>query len=182
MTITTHNTLQKRYQHNVKEIRNILRQNNLSITKADKSKTIVVINKNTLKQNVDNFIQENHIPCLNRDPTDTYQKHIQHAIQKCNTLIGKHTEKYLINIKPKLIVYIKTHKENEPINLVVNNIHAPSYKTAKYLNRKLNSLINLPHTDTTKNAYEVAEELHAARHSIHTPQPETHVATTLQNL
>jgi len=23
---------------------------------------------------------------------------------------------------------------------------------------------------------------HAARHSVHTPQPETHVATTLQNL
>ena len=82
MTTSTHNTLHKRYQHNVKQIRNILRQNNLTITKADKSKTIVVINKNTLKQKVDNFIQENHILCLYKDPTDTYQKHIQHAIQK----------------------------------------------------------------------------------------------------
>jgi hypothetical protein len=36
------------------------------------------------------------------------------------------------------------HKENEPIRPVVNNIHAPAYKTAKYLNKKLNSLINLP--------------------------------------
>jgi hypothetical protein len=33
---------------------------------------------------------------------------------------------------PKLNVYIKTHKENEPIRPVVNNIHAPAYKTAKY--------------------------------------------------
>jgi hypothetical protein len=40
-----------------------------------------------------------------------------------------------------------------------DNIHAPAYKTAKYLNNKLNSLINLPHTYTTKNAHEVAEEL-----------------------
>jgi len=29
---------------------------------------------------------------------------------------------------------------------------------------------------------EVKTVLHAARHSVHTPQHETHVATTLQNL
>jgi len=28
----------------------------------------------------------------------------------------------------------------------------------------------------------VQRATHAARHSVHTPQPETHVATTLQNL
>jgi len=77
-------------------------------------------------------------------------------------LIDKHTQKYLINIKPvapTLNVYIKTHKENEPIRPVVNNTHAPAYKTAKYLNKKLNNLINLPYTYTTRNAHEVAEEL-----------------------
>jgi hypothetical protein len=45
---------------------------------------------------------------------DTYQKQIQHAIQKCNTLIDKHTQKYMINIKPtapKLNVYIKTQRK-----------------------------------------------------------------------
>jgi hypothetical protein len=76
-------------------------------------------------------------------------------------LKDKHTQKYLINIKPmapKLNVYIKTHKENEPITPVVNNIHAPSYKVAKYLNKKFNNLINLPYTYTTKkSSYKVAE-------------------------
>ena len=38
---------------------------------------------------------------------------------------------------PKLNVYIKTHKENKPIRPIVNNTHAPAYKTAKYLNKKL---------------------------------------------
>ena len=110
------------------------------------------------------IIQENHITCLNKDPTDTYQKQTQQAIQKCNTLIDKHTQKYLINIKPmapKLHAYIKTNKENKPIRQVVNNTHVRSYKTAKYLNKKLNNLINLPYTYTTKNSYEVAEELKA---------------------
>jgi hypothetical protein len=111
---------------------------------------------------VDNFIQDNHITHLNKDPTDIYQKQIQQTIQKYNTLLNKQTYKYLINIKPtapKLNVYIKTHKENEPVRPVANNKHAPSYKTAKYLNKKLNNLINLPYTYTTKNSYEAAEEL-----------------------
>jgi hypothetical protein len=67
----------------------------------------------------------------------------------------------LINIKPtapKPNVYIKTRKENEPIRPVLNNIHAPAYKIAKYLNKKLNIIIHLPHTYTTKNAQEVAVE------------------------
>jgi len=37
----------------------------------------------------------------------------------------------LINIKPtapKLNIYIKTHKDNEPIRPVINNTLAPSYK------------------------------------------------------
>jgi hypothetical protein len=66
---------------------------------------------------VDYFIQENHISCLNKDPTDTYQKQIQNAIKKCNTVIDKHAQKYLINIKPmapKLNEYIKTTKKTNP--------------------------------------------------------------------
>jgi hypothetical protein len=59
---TTHNTLHKRYQYNIKQIRNIIQQNNLTITKADKSKAIVIINKNTLNQKVDDFVKESHKP------------------------------------------------------------------------------------------------------------------------
>ena len=72
-------------------------------------------------------------------PTDTHQKEIQHAIKKCNTLTEKHTQKYLINIKPtapKLNVYIKTHKENEPNRPAVKNIYAPTHTVARYLNKK----------------------------------------------
>jgi len=44
-----------------------------------------------------------------------------------------------MNIKPaalKLNVYIKTHKENEPIKPVINSTQAPAYKIAKYNNKK----------------------------------------------
>jgi len=52
---------------------------------------------------------------------------------------------HLVNIKPtapKLSVFIKAHKENEPVRLVVSNTQASSYKIAKCLNKRLNNLIN----------------------------------------
>jgi len=62
-------------------------------------------------------------------------------------MIDKRTGKYQINIKPtapKLTALIKMHKKNEQIRLVVNNKQAPSYKTARYLNKRLNNLLKLP--------------------------------------
>jgi len=67
-----------------------------------------------------------------------------------------------MNIKPaapKLNVYIKTHKENEPIRTEINNTQAPAYKIAKYINKKMHHLINLPNNYNAKNSYEIAEEL-----------------------
>jgi hypothetical protein len=45
--------------------------------------------------------------------------------------------KYMTQMKPQapcLNALIKTHKVDKPIRLVINNIHAPSYKLAKFLN------------------------------------------------
>jgi len=164
MATNTHNTLHKRYQHNLNQMKNILQRNNLTRARADKSKTMVIINKNTLKQKINTFIQENHITHLNKDPTDLYQNHIQQAIKKCNMLTDKHIHKHLINIKPmapRLNAYIqvKTHKANEPIRPVMNSTHTPAHKIAKYLNKKLKNLICLPYTYTTKNSYKIAQEL-----------------------
>ena len=67
----------------------------------------------------------------------SYQKQIQQALQKCDSLIEKGKHRYLMNIRPtapKLNAYIKTHKEDQPIRPVINNMQAPSYKAAKFLN------------------------------------------------
>jgi len=122
--------------------------NNLTLVKADKSKAIVIIDKDKQKEKVNNFIKENHMNMLNKDPTEIYQKQIQQAIQKCNTLIDKQTHRYLLNIKPmapKLKVYLKTHKDNLPIRPIVNNIQAPSYKAARYTSKRIRDLLKLPY-------------------------------------
>jgi len=108
------------------------------------------------------FIQENGTTHLNKDSTDFYQKQIQQALQKCDALIKKGKHRYLMNIRPNapnLNAYIKTHKEDQPIRPVINNMQAPSYKAAKFLNRKLQNLIFLPNTHTIKNSLELEIEL-----------------------
>ena len=70
-TTNIHSTLNKRHQHNLNEIKNILQRNKLTVAKADNSKTVVIINKHSLKQKIYNFIQENRIIRLNNDPTET---------------------------------------------------------------------------------------------------------------
>ena len=69
----THNALQKRHQHNLKQIKIILEQNNLRITKADKGRTMIIIHTDTLKQKIYSFIQENQIMSLDKDPTELFE-------------------------------------------------------------------------------------------------------------
>jgi len=107
----------------------VLEKNNLTIVKADKSKAIVIIGKDRLKEKANNFIKENHMNLLNKDPTEIYQKQIYHAIQKCNILVDKQIHKHLLNIKPmtpQINVCLKPHKNNQPIRPVINNMQAPS--------------------------------------------------------
>jgi hypothetical protein len=86
---------------------------------------------------------------ISKDPTESFQKQIQQTRRKCNAIIDKNQQKYLLQMKsmaPKLHALIKTHKEDKPFRPIINNIQEPSYKLAKNLGKKLNQLIKLPYT------------------------------------
>jgi hypothetical protein len=157
-----YNVFHKCQQHYINQIKKVLENNNLTIAKVDKSKAIVIINKDKLNNKVNNFIKENHMKLLNKDPTEIYIKKIHQTIQKCNTLRDKQTHRYLLNLKPKapqLNIYLKTHKDNQPIRSVINNIQAPSYKVPLFVNKRLQELLHLLYEYNTKNSQQVAEEL-----------------------
>ena len=110
---------------------------------------MVTVHKDTLKQKVDTLIQENQIITLDKNSTDSFQKHIQETIHKCNKIIDKKQHKHQVQIKltaPRLNALIKAHKDVKPIRPVIYNAQAPSYKLASYPNKGLNQLINLPYT------------------------------------
>jgi len=56
---STYNTLYKRHQYNLKQIKILLERNNLIIAKADRGRTMVIIHKDTFKQKFDIFVQDN---------------------------------------------------------------------------------------------------------------------------
>jgi hypothetical protein len=152
----------KRHQYILSGIRNKLQQNNLTTARADKSKAMVIINKNTLQEKIDQFITSNHIPQLIGDPTKQFQTDVKEAIKTCNLIIPPNHQKFLTQMKPaapELNAYIKTHKPNHPIRPVINNIKAPAYKTARYLNKTINNHITLPNTYSIRNTADIAAEL-----------------------
>jgi len=109
-----HNTMHKRYQYNINQIKKLLQHNNLTIAKADKSKAIVIIDRTVLRQKLDTFIQENNIMMLNKDPTESYHRQLQQNMQRFENLIEKNRRKYLLNIKltaPRINAYIKRTKK-----------------------------------------------------------------------
>jgi hypothetical protein len=55
-----------------------------------------MIHKDTLQQEINNFIQENKILQSNKDPSESFRKHIQQTINKCNKIIDKNQQKYFI--------------------------------------------------------------------------------------
>jgi len=50
-------------------------------------------------------MHENHITPFNKDPTFFYQKQIQQVIKKCDILIDKCINKYLINVNTQLFLH-----------------------------------------------------------------------------
>jgi len=71
---------------------------------------MVTVDKDTPKHKIDTFIKENQIIHLDKDPTESFQKHIQQTIHKYNIKTDKNQQKLLIQIKPtapKLNVLIK---------------------------------------------------------------------------
>jgi hypothetical protein len=60
---------------------------------------------------------------------------------------------------PKLQVRIKTHKDQYPVRPVVNNINAPSYKIAQFLNNKLLEILQLPYTCNVLNSTQLAHDI-----------------------
>ena len=95
----------------------MLTHNNKSTVKADKGKVMVIIHSDQLQQKINNFMQENNITQLRKDPTELYQKKIQQAVSKSSLLISKNQQKQVIQMKPNapyLNVLIKTHKTKHP--------------------------------------------------------------------
>ena len=123
------------------------------MAKADKGKTIVIINNTEYNKKTLDFINTNEITKLTKDPTNTFHKKVTETIKQCQLIINKNQTKYLIQKKPQaptLKAQIKLHKTGMPIRPVINNINAPTYKLAKFLAKSITSYLPLQHQYNVK--------------------------------
>jgi hypothetical protein len=101
MLCATSNFIHKRQLYVIKNLRRKLVSNNVILVPSDKGRTIVAVDNTVYVENVNNFVTSNQFSTLTRDPTEKYQKQLHKILQQSNTIINKHTVKYLLQNKPR---------------------------------------------------------------------------------
>ena len=99
--------------------------------RADKGKTIVIINTDEYTEKLYTFLTENNFRTLQNDPTNEDHKHLQKTLQQCNLIINKRQIKQITQTKPQpptRKAQLKLHKPGNPIRPVINNTNAPTLK------------------------------------------------------
>jgi len=114
---------------------------NAIMVPADRGKTTVIIYSEDYSNKVHAFLTKNKFQTLKKNPNDKYQSLLLKTLQQSFLIITNKQIKHPMQKKPKLPTLkaqLKIHKPGNPIRPVINNMNAPSYKTAKHLVNKLN--------------------------------------------
>jgi TusA-related sulfurtransferase len=140
-----------------------MKLNNLTITKADKGNTlIIIIDINQYNQKINKFIANNKYTKLNKDHTKQQQKAVRTTINTCKSII-KQSDKWKYTIMnpepPHIRGTIKLHKQDKPVRPTVNWKNSPAYKTATQLTKHLKNVIQLPNTFNIRNSTELINKL-----------------------
>jgi hypothetical protein len=124
------------------------------ILKADKGKTIVIVNIKDYNDKISKFVSDTDYVKLDLDPTSSYQKQANQAIHNCLAIknIDKWKLKSLNPAPPIIKGLIKLHKELNPIRPVINMCSSPSYKLGKFVSNHLSNLLCLPYSFNVKNS------------------------------
>jgi hypothetical protein len=106
-----------------------MKQNNLTITKADKGSTLIIMDINHYNQKIDNFIANSKCTKLNKDRTKQQQKTIRSTINTCNTIMKLSQKWKYTNMNPEALHIhgtIKLHKPDKPARPIVNWRNSPA--------------------------------------------------------
>ena len=159
------NQLGEHKTFNHKTMRQVLQKvkdNNLTIGKADKGNIITIDSKDNIIQKTNTFLENPIYMKLKSDPTARFQKQLKDQLKQCKIVIPQERIKTLINPNPKAPMFrstTKLHKENYPIRPIVNYTPAPAYRTKKFLNKQLNESLIIENKYNIKNTGQLIQEL-----------------------
>ena len=139
-------------KHEAKTIRRIqskLRDNDTTITRADKRNFIVILPTQQYNRKLPDFILNNNFKTAETDPTKTFQSQVKKAINNSKVLIPQESRRKYTNMNPSAPTIkglIKVHKPSQPIRPFINWRNFPAYNLAKLFSQKIRQLAPLPNT------------------------------------
>ena len=137
---------------------------NIHITKADKSNAIVIMNKIDYNEKMGELLRdESTYQELQRDPLEdvnsNFNKKIKKLLKGDDQLI-----KQLITTSatlPYMYGLVKTHKPNNPMRPIISSVGSCSYKLSKYIVKLLNPLLGTISDSHVKNNVDLVEKLNS---------------------
>lgn len=149
----------KRFTDAIKKLK---RDNEIHITTADKSKALVILNKEDYQTKMlDLLSDETTYYKVNTNPLNSVNSHFNKKLK----ILLKNNDclvKQLISLSPSLpYMYglIKTHKPNNPVRPIISSVGAASYKLSKWLVSILSPLIGTISNSNIKNSVDLVGKL-----------------------
>lgn len=148
----------------LKSLKRKINSNDLVLTKADKGNTIVVMNRDSYKEKVEEVIHGEDFVRLRSDPTKKFKSEVRNLITD-STFVFSNPDKAkdkivpMNSLPPILYGLPKIHKDNIPIRPVVSYIGAPAYNLAKHLNYILKDKIEFKPQFALKNSLDLIDRI-----------------------
>ena len=133
----------------------------LHITKADKSNSVVILDKSQYLEKMNEILaDENTYISLNKNPLENVIKEFNaklKSILKDKDLIKKFTTD--ASSLPYMYGLIKTHKYNNPVRPIISSVGSCTYKLSKYLVKILSPLLGSISESHIKNSNDFHDQL-----------------------
>ena len=145
-----------------KAYQQLKRDDDLHITKADKSNAIVIMNKVDYLEKMENLLSDTETyENLTSNPLENvnsnFNKKIKNILRGNDTLIKQLTVSSAT--LPYMYGLIKTHKQNNPVRPIISSVGSISYRLSKYLVKLLSPLLGNISNSNIKNNVDLVDKL-----------------------
>ena len=138
------------------------KDSDIHVTKADKSNSIVILDKDDYISRMSTLLEDNvTYKKLNKNPLSDVIKNFNKAIK---TILKDHKEilnKVLVNSPslPYLYGLVKTHKENNPMRPIISSTGSITYNLSRYITKLLSPLLGTISGSHLVNSVDLVEKL-----------------------
>lgn len=143
-------------------LKNLKKNSDIHITKADKSNMIVILDKHVYAQKLNNLLSdEETYEKLRKNPTENtnrcFNTKLKSILKNTPDLIKKFT---MINpTLPYMYGLVKTHKQEMPLRPIISSVGSVSYKLSKWLSHLLSPLVGTISDSNIKNSVELIDKI-----------------------